>query len=55
MGLAKYRLQEINDVHEESYSGPVYDLEVQGDHSYNIDGVIVHNSACTTRLKTGII
>ena len=31
-----------------------YDLEVEEDHSYNIDGIIVHNSACLTRLKTGV-
>jgi len=52
--LNKYKLVEIEDLHEEEYSGPVYDLEVQGDHSYNIDGVIVHNSACTTRLQAGV-
>lgn len=53
--LTKYELIEIEDLHAESYSGPVYDLEVQGDHSYNIEGIVVHNSVCTTRLKTGII
>lgn len=52
--LTKYKLVEIEDIHEEKYSGPVYDLEVQGDRSYNIDGVIVHNSACTTRIQTGV-
>ena len=31
-----------------------YDLEVENDHSYNINGVIVHNSACLTRIKTGV-
>jgi IMP dehydrogenase/GMP reductase len=31
----------------------VYDLEVEDDHSYNINGIIVHNSVCTTKLKTG--
>ena len=30
-----------------------YDIEVENDHSYNIEGVIVHNSACTTRRMTG--
>ena len=31
-----------------------YDLEVEQDHSYNINGVIVHNSNCTTRKQTGV-
>lgn len=32
----------------------VYDLSVEDDHSYNIEGIIVHNSHCLTRAKTGI-
>lgn len=31
-----------------------YDLEVENSHSYNINGIIVHNSGCTTREKTGV-
>jgi GMP reductase len=32
----------------------VYDIEVEKDHSFCIDdGVVVHNSACTTRFITG--
>ena len=31
-----------------------YDLEVDVDHTYNINGIIVHNSNCTTRKETGI-
>lgn len=31
-----------------------YDLEVEQDHSYNINGIIVHNSNCTTRKQTGV-
>ncbi len=30
-----------------------YDLEVDVDHTYNINGIIVHNSNCTTRKETG--
>lgn len=30
-----------------------YDLEVDVDHTYNINGIIVHNSNCTTRKQTG--
>lgn len=37
----------------ESYSGKTYDLEVAEDHSYNIGGIIVHNSACLTGPNTG--
>lgn len=52
--MKKFELVEIEDLHEEEYSGPVYDLEVQGDHSYNIEGTVVHNSSCITRLKAGV-
>ena len=31
-----------------------YDLEVKNSHSYNINGIIVHNSVCITRLKAGV-
>jgi len=32
----------------------VYDIEVEDDHSFCVnDGVVVHNSACTTRFLTG--
>ena len=31
-----------------------YDLEVENAHTYNIEGIIVHNSACITRQKTGV-
>ena len=30
-----------------------YDLEVEDDNSYNIEGIIVHNCVCDTRIKTG--
>lgn len=45
---------EINSVEIKNVdSETVYDLEVEENHSYNIEGVIVHNSVCTTRLQTG--
>jgi GMP reductase len=52
----QFQLVEIETLEKESYSGPVYDLTVEDDHSYNIEGVIVHNSGavCTTRLQTGV-
>jgi isopentenyl diphosphate isomerase/L-lactate dehydrogenase-like FMN-dependent dehydrogenase len=52
--LNKYKLIEIENIHTEKYFGLVYDLEVQDDHSYNIDGIVVHNSGCTTRKQTGV-
>ena len=50
----KFELVEIDTLETESYDGYTYDLEVEEDHSYNIDGVVVHNSVCTTRLVTGV-
>lgn len=50
----KYKLVEIDTLTEESYDGVTHDLEVADDHSYNINGVIVHNSICTTRVVAGI-
>ena len=35
---------EVEAVEHESYSGPVYDLEVDPTHTYVADGVLVHNS-----------
>lgn len=50
----KFTLKEITTLETKPYAGNVYDLTVANDESYNIEGVIVHNSACTTRIKTGI-
>jgi len=50
----KFELIEIETLETEQYDGYTYDLEVEEDHSYNIEGVVVHNSVCTTRLQTGI-
>lgn len=38
------KLVPIKSKKEVYYNGKVYDLEVKNSHSYNIDGVIVHNS-----------
>ena len=52
--MKTFDLVEINDIQRhERYSGKVYDLTVEDDHSYNVEGVVVHNSVCTTRIKTG--
>lgn len=48
-------LQNIN-VEQIEYDSPqiVYDIEVEEDHSFCISGgIVVHNSACTTRFLTG--
>lgn len=52
--MDKFKLVEIEILEEHNYDGKTYDLEVEDDHSYNIEGIIVHNSVCTTRVKTGV-
>lgn len=52
--MKTFDLVEIDDIeYPEKYDGKVYDLTVEDDHSYNVEGIAVHNSVCTTRLKTG--
>jgi len=48
------KLVEIENIEEFSYDGVVYDLTIKKDHSYNIEGIIVHNSGCITASNTGI-
>ena len=38
------RLIEIVSIKEYDYDGDVFDLEIEEDHTYNINGIIVHNS-----------
>ena len=52
--LKKFKLKKINNLGRKSFSGEVFDLEIQGNHSYTANGVIVHNSVCTTRIQTGV-
>lgn len=47
------KLIPIQKIETIDYNGKVYDLEVLDSHSYNINGIIVHNSICTTKNKTG--
>ena len=49
-------LVEVSEICEIEHEEFVYDLTVEEDESYNINGVIVHNSgaACTTRRITGV-
>lgn len=51
----KYELIEIKKIDSYSVSGEtVYDIEVDEDHSFCVDdNIIVHNSVCQTRTKTG--
>jgi len=44
---------EIEKIETIEYLGEVIDLTIEDDESYNIEGVIVHNSACTTWPTTG--
>ena len=52
--MLKYKLKKIDSISKIKFNDKVYDIEVEDDNSYNIDGVIVHNSVCTTRVKTGV-
>ena len=52
--LTKFKLEPITEIKEYEISEPVYDLEVEIDHSYIINNTIVHNSVCTTRKMTGV-
>lgn len=51
--MNKFTLIEISEIKVIEYSGEVFDIEVEDDHSYNIEGIAVHNSVCTTRVVTG--
>lgn len=48
------RLKPIISIKKKYYKGKVYDLTIKDNHSYNINGIIVHNSLCTTRIMTGV-
>jgi GMP reductase len=44
---------EIENIEIIEYLGEVIDLTIEDDESYNIEKIIVHNSACTTWPTTG--
>lgn len=49
-----FQVVKILEITELKMQLPVYDIEVECDsHSFIADNAIVHNSLCTTRLKTG--
>ena len=45
---------EIVSIEEFDYNGSVYDLTIDEDESYNVDNIVVHNSACTTSANVSI-
>ena len=45
---------EIEDISKSDFNGTVYDFEVEVDHSYTVNDIIVHNSVCRTRSRTGV-
>ena len=47
------KIKRINKITKKPYCGKVYDLTVDDNFTYNINGFVVHNSLCTTRLETG--
>jgi IMP dehydrogenase len=49
----KFKLKEITSITKKYYKGVVHDLTVKEDHSYNVSGIAVHNSICSTRSSTG--
>jgi IMP dehydrogenase len=49
----KFKLKEIQTIETKHYTGQVFDLTVEQNHSYNVNGIIVHNSICSTRIQTG--
>jgi IMP dehydrogenase/GMP reductase len=49
----KFKLTQIKSIEAKQYKGKVFDLTVEDDHSYNINGTLVHNSLCSTRKNTG--
>lgn len=48
-----FKLKEITSLGRRHHKGKVFDLTVEEDHSYTIEGTVVHNSICTTRIQTG--
>lgn len=50
----KFKLVPIISIKTKKYKGIIHDLTVKDDQSYNIEGIIVHNSACLTRKKAGV-
>ena len=56
MELTKYELVEIEKINNIDLKDDeiVYDFQVKDDNSYNVEGIVVHNSVCITKNKTGV-
>jgi len=52
--IDSFQAIEIKSIIISDCAETVYDLTVEEDHSYNIEGIIVHNSVCSTRTQTKI-
>lgn len=52
--MKSFKLVKINTINKSLYEGKIYDLEVEDNHSYNINGIIVHNSGCTTAANVAV-
>lgn len=50
----KYEVKLLEKLETYDTDEVVYDLEVEEEHSYVANDIIVHNSVCTTRLATGV-
>lgn len=49
-------MAKVKSIAKMQYKGPVYDLHVEGSHTYNISGLAVHNSVggCLVSYLIGI-
>lgn len=52
--LDELKFVQIKEKRYLPYKGFVYDITVENDHSYTVNGIIVHNSICKTRIQTGV-
>jgi len=50
-GCNFHPIEKVETFHSEGHK--IYDLTVEEDNSYVAEGYIVHNSVCTTRIRTG--
>ena len=48
------KIIKISKINSFEYKNEVYDLTVKDDHSYNINGIIVHNSVCSTTSNVAV-
>lgn len=48
------KIIKISKINSFEYKNEVYDLTVKDDHSYNINGIIVHNSVCSTTSNVSV-